>query len=108
MKRPDYFSSYYVSIGRTGFNLKICPALAKVTSSVSQMKVGKSMMLKQTGNFRVRHSEFRVIILEFQVLKPSSVRIYRIEARSTAFRPKRAKCLVSYSNKLHIPQFSLL
>lgn len=51
MKRPDYLSSYYVSIGRTGFNLKICPALAKVTSSVSQMKLGKFAMLKQAGNF---------------------------------------------------------
>lgn len=103
MKRPDYFSSYYVSIGRTGFNLKICPALTKVTSSVSQLNLGKSMMLKQTANFQVLHSELRVIILKFQVLKPSPVRSCRIEARSTAFRPKRAKCPGQLLNK--IPQF---
>jgi hypothetical protein len=41
MKRLDCFSSYYVSIGRTGFNLKRLPVLAKVTSSVSHMKLGK-------------------------------------------------------------------
>lgn len=43
MKRLDYFKSYYVSIGGTGFNLKILPALAKVASLVSHVKLGKKI-----------------------------------------------------------------
>lgn len=42
MKTLDYFKSYYVSIGGTGFNLKILPALAKVMSLVSHMKLRKT------------------------------------------------------------------
>ena len=47
MKTLDYFKSYYVSIGGTGFNLKILPALAKVKSLVSHMKLGKNLMWEQ-------------------------------------------------------------
>lgn len=53
MKRLDYFKSYYVSIGGTGFNLKILPALAKVTSLVSHVKMGKNLMLQVQENFQV-------------------------------------------------------
>lgn len=44
MKRLDYFKSYYVSTGGTGFNLKILPGLAKGTSLVSHKKLGKNLL----------------------------------------------------------------
>lgn len=100
MKRPDYFSSYYVSIGRTGFNLKICPALAKVTSSVSQMKLGESAMLKQAENFQAWHSKLGISILKFQVLKPELVWSCGIRAGSTKFRAQREKLPVQLPKQI--------
>lgn len=44
-KTLDYFRSYYVSMPGTGFNLKILPALARVTSSVARRKLGKKLKL---------------------------------------------------------------
>lgn len=55
MKRLDYFKSYYVSIGGTGFNLKILPGLAKVISLVSLMKLGKNLLLEQWAIFKSQH-----------------------------------------------------
>lgn len=55
MKTLDYFKSYYVSMGGTGFNLKILPALAKITSLASLMKLGKNLMSEQQDIFKSQH-----------------------------------------------------